>query len=77
MRILFVSGYSPLDLFMGTGEYNRRLLSYLAEQGYETHYLCLSEQVRRRKMWLRGAEIPSYLTSLRIAGWRRLGRGFF
>ncbi len=77
MRLLFLSGYSPLDLFMGTGEYNRRLLSYLKGEGYEIHYVCLSEQIGRRKMWLRGAEVPSYLSSLRIAGWRRLGRGFF
>ncbi len=77
MRILFLSGYSPLDLFMGTGEYNRRLLSYLVEQGHEIHYVCLSEQIGRRKMWLRGSEVPGYLRSLRIAGWRRLGRGFF
>ena len=76
MRILFLSGYSPLDLFMGTGEYNRRLLSYFAEKHHEIHYLCLSEQLGRRKVWLRGAAIPPYLSSLRIAGWGRLGRGF-
>ncbi len=76
MRILFLSGYSPLDLFMGTGEYNRRMLSHFVEKGHEIHYLCLSEQLGRRKVWLRGAEIPAYLNSLRIAGWRRFGRGF-
>jgi hypothetical protein len=77
MRILFISSYSPLDLYMGTGEYNQRLLSYLAQQGSEIHYLSLSEQIGRRKVILRLAEIPAYIKSLRIAGWQRLGEVFF
>jgi hypothetical protein len=76
-RVLFLSGYSPFDIYMGTGEYNLRLLTYLSRHGCDIHYVSLSEQIGRRKLIFSVDELPGYIKSLRIAGWLQAGSTFF